>query len=223
MLELKQGVVENGVLVNVEHKGVPIPRQFSSPGLQPAHRFTEDLNSANTIVVYNLICLLCPGDEVIHRDSFGGLVDEAVESYDVLVAVLGEEFGQLSMNIQSPLGVGGTFRAANPVDLSIPSTVVPSVLTSRHAMEVELHAKSILACPLNAAKEITPGDARHIRVVVECLHCPIREWDPNMVQTCSSNGFEVILRDECTVVLFQQCSSFLWAQLLAQAVFVLQG
>jgi len=99
MLQTDQGVIEDGILVDVNDEPVAIASKLSGPGWQTSHRLAEDLGSCYAVASDNVICLLRPGDKIVLRDRGSGFIDEAVEGYDILVSILGEEFRQLVMNV----------------------------------------------------------------------------------------------------------------------------
>ena len=124
------------------------------------------------------------------------LVEEFDHGYDVCVAgvALREIFD---------CGNGlGDCVALLPVDGTVATTVVESVLRARCAVKIEHDLETSTSGPADGLIEDFQL-ALDIGVTLQWCHSPISDWDANMVETNMSNLVEVVLSDPRVPVITQ--------------------
>ncbi len=138
---------------------------------------------------------------------------------DVLVARLREELGQPVVDVERALPVERAVGAVQPAERAQPAAVVPPVLASGQAVQVEVHAQPVLAAPLDRAQQVPPRRAEEIRVAVVRLDRPVREGDAHVVEPGVADLPKRVLGHEGRVVLFENALAAR-AEVLTEGVLV---
>ena len=81
-------------------------------------------------------------------------VDDTEHRNDVPVLRLGDKLGEDTNVIQSTLSIGDTHRSVEVVDGTKPSRVVPTVLTTRNSVQIEVNTDTVFPSPLNSLQEV---------------------------------------------------------------------
>ena len=84
-------------------------------------------------------------------------IDGPEHGHDILVLRLRDEFSQESNIIQRALSVGEAHGTIKHIDGAEFAGMVPSILTARESVEIEINAKAVLARPSNRLEEV-PGE-----------------------------------------------------------------
>ena len=144
-----------------------------------------------------LVAGLVVGEDFVEVEvGAEGLVEEFDHGYDVCVGgvALGEVFDG-----GDGLGDG---VALLPVDGTVASAVVETVLRARCAVEIEHYLETCASGPADGLiKDFQL--ALDIGVTLQWCHSPIADGDANVVQTDFSNLVEVVLGDPCVPMITQ--------------------
>ena len=156
MLELDLIRIEDDVLVDIEEE-VLVVLELALPFVEAHEAVAEDDDGGDAVGADLVNGFLRPGEDCICVEfDHAGLVDETVHCDKVFVAVLGKEDREFMVNLQGAVAVAVAICAVEPADDSLTTRMVPSVLTTGCAVEIEVHAKTVLPTVLDAAEEVAP-------------------------------------------------------------------
>jgi len=103
------------------------------------------------------VCLQIVGSDLWlpdrHREGF---IDKAEHLDDGSIFRLRNELGKGADIVKTALSVGETHDARHPVDGTEFARVVPSVLTTRGIVEVQVDSETVLAGPLDRLENVGP-------------------------------------------------------------------
>lgn len=197
--------VEDGVLVRVQHHLRRPVLQHRLPLAQVQKSIAEHDPRLDPVFLNELRRLDGPVQDV--RDRQGEhlrLVGKAVDGDDVLVPRLGEELGQLIVDLEGPLPVQVAVCPVQPPDGTLMAAVVPPVLAARNAVQVQVHPEAIFSAIFNRPEKVSPSDLGHVWVAFIGLDSPVRILDPDMVEARISDVCKVLLGDERRVMLLDR-------------------
>ena len=182
MLQLQLAHVEDLVLVRVHHELVVHPLEHVLPLGQAQKPVAEHEVLLDAVVADHRDRLLVPVQHRVRRDDeHFRLVDQPVDGDDVLVAVLGEEFRELLVDVQRSLRVGRSVRSKDPSYIPLTTTVSPPVLTAWDGVEVEVHPQPVLTAVFDGPEEVAPAYLGHVRVTFVGRDGPVRKWNADVV------------------------------------------
>ena len=215
--------VEDEVLVGVEDDVVVggVGRELALPLGEAQEAVADGDDGVDAVGPDGADGLLVPALHVLGRQlAHLGLVEQAVDGDDVLVAVLPEELGHAVVDLERALRIERPVRAVHPAHRPQSPAVVPPVLAPRRPVQVQVHAQPVSSRPLDRPQQISPRDLRHVRVVREGRHGPVSERDAHVVQPGRGDVGEGRLRDEFRVVALEHLGRRGRAQVLGERVLV---
>jgi len=105
------------------------------------------------------------------------------------------------VNVERSLSIECTISPVEPANCALSTGVIPTILTARQGVEIEVDANAVLACPFETSKQISPADIGYIWVSTICCHSPVWIWDSDMVKSCCLDVDEVLLCYEGRIML----------------------
>ena len=195
--------VEDNILVDIEEE-IVVRLQFALPFVETEEAVAED-NDGGDVVFSDLgdrllrPCQDAAGVEIDHP----GFVDDAVHRNDILVPRLCEELGELVVHVQCALCIHVTVGPVEPPDYALSSGMVPAVLGSGCAVEIEIYSKAVLSRVFNTTKEVPPSYLFDVGVAAVGSDSPISEGNAYVVEPGSADVYKSLLGDEGGVVLFK--------------------
>ena len=148
--------VEDDVLVGVQDETVE-PLQLALPFGQTQEAVSEGDGLVEAAFADGLDRGRGPGDDGADVEGrHARLVDQAVDGDDAFVPRLGEEGGELGVQVQRPLRVQRAVGPVQPADRALPPAVVPSVLAAGEGVQVQVDAQAGLAGVFDPAEQIAP-------------------------------------------------------------------
>ena len=184
MVQHNLACVEGSILVGIEVHIIGTVLEHIVPLVEVEEAIMQNNSGIDTIVADKCCSFLRPVEDLFNgQGQHQGLVHETVYSHHILVPILGEEFGHLVMDFERSLAVQGPVCAVNPVNTTLATTMIPTVLATRKSMNIELHAKSIFAAIFDSTQKVTPGNFGDIWIIVVSLDGPVGVLNTNMVQS----------------------------------------
>jgi len=156
VIKLQLVEVEDDVLVNVEEE-VLVVLETALPFIEAEEAIAEDEDGRYLVFADLVDGFLCPGEDGVGVEvDHAGFVDKPVHGDDVFVAVLCEEDRELVVHVEPAVAVLLAVGTVEPPDYALTSRMIPSVLAAWRAVQVEVHAETVLARVLDTAQKIAP-------------------------------------------------------------------
>ena len=134
-----------------------------------------------------------PGQLISANNTQKRLINDSKHLYDIFVLLLGDKLGDVPDIVHRALRIRDAHVPVQEVDSPESARVVVAVLRPGHRVQLEVHADSVLARPLQREQDVVPRLLLEERFARPRLDRPVRDGQTDPVQACAGYLREVLL------------------------------